>query len=115
MASCQTQIKGNVVAWKKSDLIGHNVIVKDIEDISYLCNKSPKYVMFPHEMKYSEGESTVRQSVLQKILSREKLPRMRVLMTDEEVLIKIVIKILYEDIYKYFDKNYLTTDYGWKK
>ena len=60
MASCQTQIKGNVVAWKKSDLIGHNVIVKDIEDISYLCNKSPKYVMFPHQMKYSEGETTCK-------------------------------------------------------
>ena len=66
-------------------------------------------------MKYSEDQNTVRQNVLQKILSREKLPRMKELMTDEEVLIKIAIKILYEDIYKYFDKNYLTTNYGWKK
>ena len=60
MASCETHIKGNVVAWEKSGLITHNVVVEDIEDISNLCKKRSKYVIFPHKMKFSEGETTCK-------------------------------------------------------
>ena len=37
------------------------------------------------------------------------------LRTDEDILTKIIIKILYENIYEYFNKKYSATDYGWKK
>ena len=33
MASCKTQMKGNIVAWDISILIRHNVVVKDVKDI----------------------------------------------------------------------------------
>lgn len=85
-------------------------IIKKNYLISFLKKNENKIFI-----KYSEDQNTIRQSTLQKILLREKLPRMRKLATDEEILIKITIKILYENIYKYFDKKYLTTDYGWKK
>ena len=65
--------------------------------------------------KYSEDQNTIRQSTVQKVNSREKLPRMLELRTDEDVLTKIIIKILYENIYEYLNKNYFVTDYGWKK
>ena len=39
MASCQTMIKGNVVAWEKSGLIRRNVVFSDINDISYFCER----------------------------------------------------------------------------
>ena len=65
--------------------------------------------------KYSEDQNTIRQSTVQKVSSREKLPRMLELRTDEDVLTKIIIKILYENIYEYFNIKYSETDYGWKK
>lgn len=65
--------------------------------------------------KYSEDQNTIRQSTVQKVNSREKLPRMLELRTDEDILTKIIIKILYENIYEYFNKKYSATDYGWKK
>ena len=65
--------------------------------------------------KYSEDQKIIRQSTLQKINSREKLPRMLKLMTDEDVLTKIIIKILYENIYEYLNNKYSVTNYGWKK
>ena len=65
--------------------------------------------------KYSEDQNTIRQSTVQKVNSREKLPRMLELRTDEDVLTKIIIKILYENIYEYFNIKYSETDYGWKK
>lgn len=65
--------------------------------------------------KYSEDQTTIRQNTLQKINGREKLPRMLELMTDEDVLTKIIIRILYENIYEYFNDKYSVTDYGWKK
>ena len=60
MASCQTHMKGNVVAWEKSGLITHNVIIEDIEDISNLCKHISKFVIFPHKMKFTEGETTCK-------------------------------------------------------
>ena len=65
--------------------------------------------------KYSEDQNTIRRSTVQKVNSREKLPRMLELRTDEDVLTKIIIKILYENIYEYFNIKYSETDYGWKK
>ena len=65
--------------------------------------------------KYSEDQTTIRQNTLQKINSREKLPRMLELMTDEDVLTKIIIRVLYENIYEYLNDKYSVTDYGWKK
>ena len=65
--------------------------------------------------KYSEDQTTIRENTLQKINGREKLPRMLELMTDEDVLTKIIIRILYENIYEYFNDKYSVTDYGWKK
>ena len=65
--------------------------------------------------KYSEDQTTIRQNTLQKINSREKLPRMLELMTDEDVITKIIIKILYENIYEYFNDKYFVTDFGWEK
>ena len=65
--------------------------------------------------KYSEDQNTIRQSTVQKVNSREKLPRMLELRTDEDILTKIIIKILYENIYEYFNIKYSETDYGWKK
>ena len=65
--------------------------------------------------KYSEDQTTIRQNTLQKINSREKLPRMLELMTDEDVLAKIIIRVLYENIYEYLNDKYSVTDYGWKK
>ena len=65
--------------------------------------------------KYSEDKNTVRQRTIQKINSREKLPRMLELRTDDDILTKIFIKILYDNIYGYFNKKYTITDYGWKK
>ena len=65
--------------------------------------------------KYSEDQTTIRENTLQKINSREKLPRMLELMTDEDVLTKIIIRILYENIYEYLNDKYSVTDYGWKK
>ena len=65
--------------------------------------------------KYSEEQNTVRQSTIQKINSREKLPRMLELRTDDDILTKIFIKILYDNIYEYFNKKYTITEYGWKK
>ena len=65
--------------------------------------------------KYSEEQNTVRQSTIQKINSREKLPRMLELRTDEDILTKIFIKILYDNIYEYYNKKYTIRDYGWKK
>ena len=60
MASCQRQKKGNIVAWEITGLLRHNVSVEDIEDISYFCNNSPKYVIFPEKMSFSEGETTCK-------------------------------------------------------
>ena len=65
--------------------------------------------------KYSEDQNTIRQSTVQKVNSREKLPRMLELRTDEDILTKIIIKILYENIYEYFNIKYSETNYGWKK
>ena len=65
--------------------------------------------------KYSEDQTTIRENTLQKINGREKLPRMLELMTDEDVLTKIIIRILYENIYEYLNDKYSVTDYGWKK
>jgi hypothetical protein len=65
--------------------------------------------------KYSEDQTTIRENTLQKINGREKLPRMLELMTDEDVLTKIIIRVLYENIYEYLNDKYSVTDYGWKK
>ena len=65
--------------------------------------------------KYSEDQITIREITLQKINGREKLPRMLELMTDEDVLTKIIIRVLYENIYEYLNDKYSVTDYGWKK
>ena len=65
--------------------------------------------------KYSEDQTTIRENTLQKINGREKLPRMLELMTDEDVLTKMIIRILYENIYEYLNDKYSVTDYGWKK
>lgn len=65
--------------------------------------------------KYSEDQTTIRENTLQKINAREKLPRMLELMTDEDVLTKIIIRVLYENIYEYLNDKYSVTDYGWKK
>ena len=58
MALCQTQNKGNIVAWEKSSLLNNNAIMKDISDTSYFCNTSTRYVIFPHRMRSLEGELT---------------------------------------------------------
>ena len=55
------------------------------------------------------------KALFKKVNSREKLPRMLELRTDEDILTKIIIKILYENIYEYFNIKYSETDYGWKK
>ena len=57
MALCKKQMKGNIVAWEKSGLLPHNVIVDDINDISYFCHNSPKYVIFPVRMNFLEGKT----------------------------------------------------------
>jgi len=57
----------------------------------------------------------IKENTLQKINGREKLPRMLELMTDEDVLTKMIIRILYENIYEYLNDKYSVTDYGWKK
>ena len=55
MGSCNTQIKGNIVAWEISGLLKHNIPVRDIKDISFFCSNSSKYVIFPEKMSFSQG------------------------------------------------------------
>ena len=55
MATCQKNIKGNIVSWEKSDLSTHGVILNDIKDISEFCSNIPRYVIFPSLMRFSQG------------------------------------------------------------
>ena len=57
MASCQTIMKGNVLAWKKNGFIRRNVVVRDITNISYFCENRKNYVIFADKMRFSEGET----------------------------------------------------------
>ena len=57
MASCQTIIKGNVVAWEISRLIRRNVVLSNINDISYFCEHLKKYLIFAEKIRFSEGET----------------------------------------------------------
>ncbi len=65
--------------------------------------------------KYSENSNIITHKSLKKILTREKLPRMLPLISNQDILIKIAIKILHENIYKYFDKEYIKFQHGWEK
>ena len=65
--------------------------------------------------KYSENTNMITHHSLRKIISREKLPRMISLITDFDALINLCIKINYENIHKYFDKEHQIIENGWKK
>ena len=65
--------------------------------------------------KYSENTNIITHHSLRKIISREKLPRMISLITDFDALINLCIKINYESIHKYFDKEHQIIENGWKK
>ena len=60
MASCQSQIKGNVVAWKQSELINHNAVVENIRDLSMFCEKRKSLVIFPKKVLLEEAQKTCK-------------------------------------------------------
>ena len=55
MATCQSNEKGNILAWKKEKLVFRNVVVKDIIDITSLCKSKRRFVIFPQ--KYLLGSA----------------------------------------------------------
>ena len=58
MASCQKLIKGNVIAWKKSNLINNNVKLTDLKDATEFCESPSKLVLFPYMVRYAEAKAT---------------------------------------------------------
>lgn len=55
MANCKDLTKGNVVAWEKTNLKAHNVIVTDIEDARSLCSVRHRLAIFPQKVIYDQA------------------------------------------------------------
>ena len=58
MASCNRLLRGNIVAWERSNLILHNVMIADQEDHSTFCIISPKYFIIPERTRFPESKQT---------------------------------------------------------
>ena len=58
MASCEALLKGNVLAWEKSNLIIEKVQVQDLPDNTMLCADEYRYAIFPTRVKFPEAKET---------------------------------------------------------
>ena len=60
MATCKTIIKGNNLAWEKSNLILHNVTLSDVSGLAIFCEKEQRYVIFPEKLRYPEAKEVCK-------------------------------------------------------
>ena len=56
MASCEMATKGNILAWEKSNFNLYNGDVEESLDLSELCIKPEKYVIFPVKLSYRDAK-----------------------------------------------------------
>ena len=56
LASCKQILEGNIVAWKKSALSLHNVVIEDIPSHSLFCTPYKQHVIFPQKMRLEEAK-----------------------------------------------------------
>ena len=58
MASCNRLFRGNIVAWERSNLTLHNVMIADEEDHSTFCIVPRKYFIIPEKTRFPESKQT---------------------------------------------------------
>ena len=56
LAACKSFEKGNIVSWELNNFINTNVEITKFSDSTTLCNRAPRFVIFPERLQYPEAK-----------------------------------------------------------
>ena len=58
MASCKILLKGDVLAWDKTNWNTTNVLIQDFSDQNLFCQRKRQYFLIPYKLRYPEAKKT---------------------------------------------------------
>ena len=58
IAICNSSLQGNIISWKKSNMILKKSIIKDVSDGNIFCAEEYRYAIFPIKVKFPEAKET---------------------------------------------------------